>query len=305
MCVRANSQCKSTVLFTELLPKASEGTYEAVSPADGVKRVVAYTVVEGTDFVAVGSAGVAAGMAPFWSDVYIAAAVLVLASIGSLVAGIWIRHLLARDASSSARLAMALEDNQLLMREIHHRVKNNFQSVQSLIKTQQLPREIQQSLLERISAMIAVHEQIYKRDQFSRVSARDLIPAVVDTLLVACGDRVTVRYDIEDMSISADHATPLALLANEVVTNALKYAFPDGRIGVITISLRSLSETRACLVIADEGVGFDREAAVTGMGTRLIRGAVGQLRGEHLYQNRNGTVFTAEVEIIGLDDRAQ
>lgn len=286
------------ILFTDLLPSSPAGTYHAVSPADGVDRVVAYKAVEGTAFVAVGSAGAAAGMAPFWSDVFIATAVLVLASVGSLVAGAWIRHLLGQDAAKSARLAQALEDNQLLMREIHHRVKNNFQSVQSLIRTHQLPKDSQQSLLDRISAMIAVHEQIYSRDQFSQVSARTLIPAVVDTLLVASGDRVSVNYDIEDLAVSADHATPLALLANEVVTNALKYAFPDGRSGMISVSLKSLSDKRACLVIADDGVGFDKNSAVTGMGTRLIRGVVGQLRGEHIYERRNGTVFTAEIEIV-------
>lgn len=99
-------------------------------------------------------------------------------------------------------------------------------------------------------------------------------------------------------TVSADHATPLALLANEVVINALKYAFPDGRSGMISVSLKSLSDKRACLVIADDGVGFDKNSAVTGMGTRLIRGVVGQLRGEHIYERRNGTVFTAEIEIV-------
>jgi two-component sensor histidine kinase len=179
-------------------------------------------------------------------------------------------------------------------------VKNNFQSVQSLIRTQQLPKEIQQSLLDRISAMIAVHEQIYRRDQFSHVSAGDLIPAVVDTLLVACGDRVSVNYAIEDIAISADHATPLALLTYEVVTNALKYAFPEERNGAITVSLKKLSEKRACLEIADDGVGFDAREVATGMGTRLIRGVVSQLRGEHIYERRDGTVFMAELDIVEL-----
>ncbi|WP_105383547.1 sensor histidine kinase [Neorhizobium alkalisoli] len=286
------------VLFTELLPKAPSGIYNATSPADGVRRVVAYTTVEGTEFVAIGSADAGVGLARFWSDLFIAAAVLSLATIGSFAAGTWIRHLLARDAAKSARLAEALEENQLLMREIHHRVKNNFQSVQGLIRTQQLPKEIQQSLLDRISAMIAVHEQIYSRDQFKNVSARDLIPAVVDTLLVACGDRVSVSYDIDDIAVSADHATPLALLANEVVTNALKYAFPSGHSGVIAISLKPLSSNRACLVVSDDGVGFDTAMATTGMGTRLIRGVMGQLRGDFIYERKNGTVFTAEMEIV-------
>ncbi|HEV7246180.1 MAG TPA: cache domain-containing protein [Shinella sp.] len=290
------------VLFTDLIPKATSGTYDAVSPADGVDRIVAYKVVDGTEFVAVGSAATEVGMASFWKDAFVAGAVLILAAVASFAAGTWIRHLHARDAAKSARLSEALEENQLLMREIHHRVKNNFQSVQALIRTQQLPKDMQQSLLDRISAMIAVHEQIYSHDQFSTVSAKALIPAVVDTLLAACGDRVNVTYDIEDISISADHATPLALLVNEIVTNALKYAFPGDRKGMISISLKRLSGQRACLVIADDGVGFDKSISTAGMGTRLVRGVIGQLHGEHIYERRNGTVFTAEMEIVALPD---
>jgi two-component sensor histidine kinase len=161
---------------------------------------------------------------------------------------------------------------------------------------------MQQSLLDRISAMIAVHEQIYSHDQFSVVSAKALIPAVVDTLISACGDRVSVTYDIEDISITADHATPVALLANEIVTNALKYAFPGERKGVISISLKRLAGQRACLVIADDGVGFDKSSSTAGMGTRLVRGVISQLHGEHIYERRNGTVFTAEMEIVALPD---
>ncbi|RDL47912.1 putative sensor histidine kinase pdtaS [Ensifer sp. M14] len=284
-------------LFTDLLPDAPSGTYQAVSPADGVSRIVGYTVVEGTDFVAVGSAERSAGMVRFWNDVFIAGTVLLLAVVGLLAAGAWIKYLLSIDAAKSERLTAALDENQLLMREIHHRVKNNFQSVQSLIRTQQLPKPMQQSLLDRIAAMVAVHEQIYSRDQFTTVSTRELIPAVVDKLLIACGDRVSVSYELENIDIAADHATPLALLTNEVVTNALKYAFPNGRSGVITVALRSLQNKRACLVIADNGVGFDKGAAVKGMGMRIVEGVVGQLRGEFLYERRNGTVFTAEIEI--------
>jgi two-component sensor histidine kinase len=290
------------VLFTEHLKKSSFGTYLATSPADGASRLVAYRVVDGTEFIALGSADYAVGMAPFWSDVFIAVTVLCFAAAGALTAGVWIGHLFKRDARRSARLSAALDENQLLLREIHHRVKNNFQSVQSVIRMQQLPAETQKSLFDRIAAMIAVHEQIYSRDQVARVSTVNLIPAIVDTLVKAYGDQVTVNYEIEDINVSADNATPVALLVNEVVTNSLKYAFPNDRKGKITISLRALSQFRACLVIADDGNGFDKAQAHSGMGTRLIRGVVGQLHGEHFYEVRNGTVFTAELDIL---DRAQ
>lgn len=137
------------VMFTEHLKKSATGTYLATSPADGATRLVAYRVVDGTEFIAVASADNTVGMAPFWSDVFIASAVLAFAAAGSVAAGVWIRHLFKRDASRSARLSAALDENQLLLREIHHRVTNNFQSVQSVIRMQQLPAETQKSLFDR------------------------------------------------------------------------------------------------------------------------------------------------------------
>lgn len=292
------------VLFTDYLPKSPTGTYFAVSPADGVARTVGYRSVEGTDFIAVSSAGYQAGMRPFWTDLMIAVAVLCLAAIGLIAAAGWIRHLLARDIARSTVLSVALEENQLLLREIHHRVKNNLQSVQSLIRMQHLPPEAQKSLFDRIAAMISVHEQIYSRDQYAKVSAKHLLTAVVDMLVKSYGSSVEVEYAIEDIDVSADTATPLALLANEVVTNSLKYAFQNAQGGKIAVTLTALSNRRACLVISDDGVGFDQENMHSGMGSRLIKGVVSQLQGEFIYQRNGGTTFTAEMDIIETADPA-
>ncbi|MBW0368001.1 sensor histidine kinase [Ensifer adhaerens] len=288
----------SYVLFTDYLPKASSGTYVANSPADGARRVVAYRLVEGTGIVALASADYEAGLAPFRSDLFIAAAVLVLASISSLAAWGWIQYVGKRDAEKSARLEDALEDNRLLLREIHHRVKNNFQGVQSVIRMHQLPADAQKILFDRIGAMIAVHEQIYGRDQFSAIGANDLIPSIVDKLISAYSDNVAARYDIEDFYLDPGQATPVALLVTEVVTNSLKYAYPDGRQGTLTISLRRHGDLGATLVIADDGVGFNPDDVRRGMGSRLIRGVMGQLRGSFEYKFQGGTVFTAQLALI-------
>lgn len=286
------------VLFTSYLPKSPSGAYVASSPVDGQNRVVAYQRVEDTDFVAIGSTDYQQGMKAFWEDMSIAISVLLLAGAGSIAAGGWIRHLLQRDTARSARLTEALEENQLLLREIHHRVKNNLQSVQAVIRMQHLPTDVQTSLSDRIAAMIAVHEQIYRRDQFARVSAQDLLPAVIGTLLRAYGDQVEASYDIDDILISADNATSLALLTNEVVTNSLKYAFRDGEAGRLGISMKRMDGRRACLIITDNGTGFDVASVNAGMGTRLIRGVVGQLHGHYRIETDQGTRFTAELDIM-------
>ena len=286
------------VLFTDYLPKAPAGTYDAISPVDGAHRIVAYRTVDGTGLIGLASADHDFGIRRFWRDVTVAISVLVLASISLLAAGQWIRHLRQRDAAQSQLLRNALADNQLLLREIHHRVKNNLQAVQSIIQLQRLPADIQRSLADRISSMVAVHEQIYRRDEFSRLSARDLVASVVEKLVSAYGASVTVDYDIDDLSVSTDNATPLALLTSELLTNILKYAFPDGRKGRISIALKALGERRARLTIRDNGIGFDPEAVQQGMGSRLIRGVVNQLNGTYAFDGSDGTTFMAELDIV-------
>ncbi|MFC3075938.1 sensor histidine kinase [Shinella pollutisoli] len=285
------------VLFTDYLPKAPSGTYDAISPVDKAHRIVAYRTIGGTGLIALASADYAFGTQRFRRDVVVALSVLFLAGAGLLAAGSWIRHLRHRDAAQSQLLRNALADNQMLLREIHHRVKNNLQSVQSVIQLQRLPAEVQKALADRIAAMIAVHEQIYRRDQFARLCARDLLTTVVDKLVHAYGAPVTVDYDIDDIAVSTDNATPLALLTNEVLTNSLKYAFPDGREGRIGIELKDIGERRARLVIRDNGIGFDPETAPQGMGSRLIKGVVKQMNGTYAFDGAGGTTFTAELDV--------
>src|SRR6218665_103348 len=140
-----------SVPFTDSLPKAAAGPYDAISPVDGAHRIVAYRAVDGTGLIALASADYDFGIQRFWGDVTVAISVMVLASVSLLAAGQWIRHLRQRDAAQSQLLRNALTDNQLLLREIHHRVKNNLQAVQSVIQLQRLPAEIQRSLADRIS----------------------------------------------------------------------------------------------------------------------------------------------------------
>nr|CAD6630217.1 sensor histidine kinase [arsenite-oxidising bacterium NT-25] len=285
------------VLFTDYLHKSPSGTYLATSsPVDGAKRMVGYTIVEGTSFVAVGTADYRLAMSRFWQDVVVASLIILAAGIGSAAAGAWIRHLLKRDAETAGRLVAALEENQLLLREVHHRVKNNLQSVQAVIKMQQLPPQVQQSLASRIGAMMTVHEQIYGHDQFGRIPVAQLLPALVQTIVKAHDAAVQTDYDIDDLTVSGDQATSLALLVNELVTNSIKYGIANGR-GIIRIQLKSLPNGRARLVVADNGPGFDASDVKQGMGSRLIRGVVSQLNGSFDYSVDGGTSFSTEIQL--------
>lgn len=286
-------------LITEHLPNSPNGTYNSdASPVDGVARVVSYRVVPGTDIVAVAS--VASN--PSWDEFHSAiwSVMLLVAPMMLVLAGggIWILRLLKRDATRREELQQALETNVLLFREIHHRVKNNLQSVQSLVRMQDMPRNAKIDLQSRLTAMAAMHEHIYSHDRYVDIDAHDLVPAVVDEVVHAYGAEVEMVYDIDHAMIDRDHMTPLSLLLSELVTNALKYAFADGRAGRITVTIQDLNNGRCKLIVEDNGVGLGEVPQnPTSMGMRLIRGVVSQMSGRHEYESAEGTKFVAELAL--------
>jgi two-component sensor histidine kinase len=284
-------------LFTEYLPKSSEGVYPAVSPADGVSRFIAYRVVPDTDFIAVASVSAGAAYQLFWRNTLWLLGLSVPTAIALAVASLWIVRLARSGLKRQAELEEALRLNQLLFRDTHHRVKNNLQSVQSLVRMQNIPPESMADLQSRIGAMTAVHEHMYRLDQYSEIEAHELIPSIVEPLTQTFGIEAGILTEIEPLVIDRDFATPLALLINEVVTNALKYAFPDGRRGSIRISLIPTDNNMARLTITDDGIGFDPAEVVSGMGNRLIKGMVTQLGGTYSYTHNGGTTFTADIQV--------
>lgn len=286
-------------LITDHLKEASSGTYLSDrSPVDGVARAVSFRAVPGTDIVALA----AVSTEQTWTGLSRAAiAVLLIAApiiLGLILGAAWTIRLLRRDARRRDELEAANETNVLLFREIHHRVKNNLQSVQSLVRMQDLPASAKMDLQSRLTAMAAMHEHIYRNDRYEDIDARELIPVVVDEVLAAYASEATVQYAIDHVPVDRDHATPLSLLLSELVTNALKYGFADGRRGAIDIVLRDLGGGRCSLVVADNGVGIGEvPEKPTSMGLRLIRGVVAQMGGTHRFVSDNGTRFEADLAL--------
>jgi two-component sensor histidine kinase len=283
------------VLFTDYLKQSPTGIYAAVSPADGVRRFVGYRKVPGTTFVAVASISEHEAYQMFWRNTATTLIVALPIVIALVAAAFWIGRLLRRDAMRQQDLIHALGVNTLLFRDTHHRVKNNLQSIQSLVRMHEIPADAKADLQRRIAAMTAVHEHMYRLDQYTEVDAQQFVPAIVEPLRETFGSDVAFAYDIDPLLVDRDYATPFALLVNEVTTNALKYAFPDGRPGRIRISLKPLDAQRSRLVISDNGVGFDPNAVTSRMGSRLIRGMVTQLEGTFAYARDGGATFSADI----------
>lgn len=235
----------------------------------------------------------------------------ILALVGLLAFALW------RNARNRRRLNETLEkanveltqknhEVQTLLREIHHRVKNNLQIVSSLLRMQ--ARRIQdKNALEalrtsqsRIRSMALLHQRLYQGDVLKDIPMRpylnDLIQSLFDAYRVE-EDRITLCTDLDDFSLNVDDAVPLGLIANELITNSLKYAFPQERTGEIAVVLKK-SEQGFRFAVTDNGIGIPiiqgkPSSSSTSFGLELVESLAQKLNGRLSFSNEQGT--TAEL----------
>jgi two-component sensor histidine kinase/AmiR/NasT family two-component response regulator len=203
------------------------------------------------------------------------------------------------------QLQAALAEKVVLLREIHHRVKNNMQVVSSLLGLQSLHIKDDQALKHfeeaqnRIRSMALVHEKLYGSNDFTHVNFGDYLRSLVVELVQAyrvSPAKIQVNLDVDELTITIDQAIPCGLVVNELLSNALKYAFPDpGQAGVITVSLHSRGDGLVELIVSDTGVGLPEAfdlSTVESIGLDLARDIVQrQLRGDIHVERTQGTTF--------------
>jgi two-component sensor histidine kinase len=278
---------KSSAFST--LTASEKGTYvSSASPVDGVARIVAYRGAPRFHFIAIASISQHVAFASLWTAIITVLVLLGPIALALLVGAVWTARLLRESARTQANLAAALAHNELLFREIHHRVKNNLQSVSSLLQMQPIPREIKADMGQRIAAMSAVHEHIYRSSDFGQVRVRDYLETLAENLRAGASKTAELELDIEDIAVDKDAATPLGLIVNEVVANAFKHAFPDDRAGHITVRLTQAGDDMGELCVEDNGVGFDPDAPTKGIGRRLIAALTAQLNGQSTFSAAAG-----------------
>ena len=281
------------ILFTDLLKKSPTGVYDTRSPVDGMERIVGYRKVPNAPLVVVASVSRSFALAHLKEQIGRLAPLLVPLLIGFAALASWVAKLLKRDEMMRQSLGAAVERNNLLMREIHHRIKNNLQSVASLVKLQPIPDEAKAAMNGRIAAMSAVHEQAYRSDLYTEVNLREYLKLLIGNISKSTSGSITVDLRLADATIDRDLAQPLGLVVNEVISNAMKHAFEGREAGRIEVRLAMIGEDRAELVIHDDGMGHDPAAqASSGMGSRLIRAFAQQLGNDFDYADDNGTRFS-------------
>lgn len=285
------------VLFENYLPNSEAGTYINKSPVDGEKRFLGYQILPDAGLVTIASVGYGETMDRFWRRVRVFLAIVIPTIFALAACAFWIVSLLRRDAHKNEKLEAAFETNTMLFREIHHRVKNNMQAMQALVGMQKLAPEVETNFRLRLAAMATVHEHMYNYDKYAALDAPAFITSVTENVLKAYGSPARLNLDVDQISISHDQATSLAMLINEVVTNSLKYAVLGNTDAEIRMSLKLLTEDTAELIIADNGPGFNPDKGHLGMGTKIIKGMVMQLHGSHTYDFKAGTSFSLQFPV--------
>ena len=289
-------------LFTEHLPKAADGVYESESsPIDHIARTVGYQSLKDLGLIVVASMSRSSTTDAFWSRV--ASTSLVAAPVFIVMVALcgWAILLLMRHERSRADLQAALDQNRVLFQEIHHRVKNNLQQVAALVRLQQAPAAMKEDLTRRIAAMSAVHQHIYETNQYGALDAEAYLAKLLAGLRDSAPPKVDLDWRLSPLHVSPDQALPLGLIVNEVVANAFKHGFPEGRAGRVSVTLeRPLEGNDAVLTITDNGVGMaETPSGGMGLGTRLIAGLAQQLEGKHAVTRDNGVRFELRFPVSG------
>jgi two-component sensor histidine kinase len=194
-----------------------------------------------------------------------------------------------------------LDEKEWLLKEIHHRVKNNLQIVMSLLNSQSAyidnepARKAIHDSQHRVYAMSLIHQKLYGGENLAAVSLPVYIRELGTYLAESfdTGNRIHIVYDIAPLEMDVGQAVPLGLILNEAITNAIKYAFPGEMTGTITISLVSLPIHQYLLSVSDNGVGMPAPSiARTGsLGMSLMQGLTVDLDGRFSIEHKNGTTI--------------
>ena len=214
---------------------------------------------------------------------------------------------IAKDITSQkeaeVKLKRSLDEKEMLLKEIHHRVKNNMQVMSSLLSLQsrkfddeRLSKAMAESM-GRIKSMALIHEMLYKSGEYSNIDFSKYLMDLTNDLGRTCGSpRVSIKLDCEEAHIPMDQAISAGLLVNELITNSLKHAFPDNREGKVKVSLRARGKTYK-LTVEDDGIGLppnlDPSNSRT-LGLELAVTLARQLGGKLKLYRKKGTRFEVE-----------
>jgi len=201
------------------------------------------------------------------------------------------------------KITASLKEKEVLLKEIHHRVKNNMQVISSMLSLQSQYITDKESLTmfqesqNRIRSMALIHEKLYTSDDLAHIDIAAYMQDLTTSLFSTYTVRNAIKVDIAitDIFLTITTAIPCGLIINELVTNALKHAFPKERDGTIAISMTPSTKDSLILTVSDTGIGFPKETDfrnTTTLGMQLVTSLVEQLEGTITLDRSEGTTFT-------------
>ena len=209
-------------------------------------------------------------------------------------------------AGQKKRSDLLVKDKELLIREIHHRVKNNLEVVSSLLALQSAQiddpntKEAMQAGQNRVHSIGIVHQKLYQGTNLGAIEMKDYFINLSESILDSFGaeKRVTIECAMDQLDVDIDTAVPLGLIVNELLTNTLKYAFPEGQPGKVKIKLQKHADGGLHLEVSDNGVGKSGLTHGTGFGGQLVSLLTQQLSGIMREEIKNGTSIYFEFKPV-------
>ncbi len=235
--------------------------------------------------------------------------VLVYDKSGSPVALEGIARDITDRVAAEEQLKTSLREKEILLREIHHRVKNNLQAVSNLLYlqssyiTDEKIRDMFQDTLRRIKSIALIHEKLYQAPGLVRIDLKEYLGSLVEHLALSSGierEQVTVNIDVADITLDVDTAIPVGVVINELVSNAFKHAFPAdlgrpaGWQGEVRVAGWLSPERELILTVSDNGIGLPPGLdvdQVNSLGLKLVSMLVGYMRGRVELANQAGATF--------------
>jgi PAS domain S-box-containing protein len=200
------------------------------------------------------------------------------------------------------KLKKSLDEKEMLLKEIHHRIKNNLTVISSLLGLQSNyvkdgeDREMFQESQNRARAMALIHERLYQSEDLKNINFGNYIQKLAKELLYnySTEGKIKLVIELDQILIDVNTAIPLGLILNELVSNAIKHAFPDGRTGTIRITLEKYQDDYLILEVSDNGIGFSKDLNIDNIesfGLIIVNTLVNQLDATLEITSHSGTVF--------------
>ncbi len=221
---------------------------------------------------------------------------------GRITAGIVVFHDVTERKKSEEKIQSLLDGKNLLLKEVHHRIKNNMITMKNLLNLQagslhdDAAREALETAEKRMTSMMVLYDKLYQDDVIDEISTREYLTSLVDEIVKTSPVFVSTSLDITDMMVPVKKAFPLGIIVNELISNAIKYAFTESGDNKLQVSL-SGTDNGARLIVHDNGKGFDADTNTEGFGLELVNALAKQLHGNFTIERNSGTTCVLDVKL--------